>query len=82
MVPTKLRAESAPIPDYLLSRSMAGTSHQDLIESMSQITEGQVCGRFFSFYPERKVSLSHWLAHWLNLGAVPVATLNLQKGNY
>lgn len=79
-VPTRLRAESAPIPEYLFSRSTAGTCHQDLIDSMTQLTSGQVTGRFFSFYPPRKVSLLHWLASWLNQGAIPVATLNLQRG--
>ena len=79
-VPTKLRAESAPIPEYLFSRSVAGTSHQDLIDSMTTLTNGEIYGRFFSFYPERQVSLLHWLAHWLGKGVVPLATLNLQKG--
>ena len=79
-VPTKLRLEQAPIPEYLISRSSAGTSHQDLIDSMHKITEGQVQGRFFSFYPERQVSLLSWLASWLKKGAVPIATLNMQKG--
>jgi len=79
-VPTKLRAESAPIPEYLFSRSVAGTSHQDLIDSMTTLTDGEIYSRFFSFYPERQVSLSHWLAHWLGKGVVPVATLNLQNG--
>lgn len=79
-VPTRLRAESASIPEYLLSRSVAGTSHQDLIDSMSTITDGQVHGRFFAFHPRRKISLLHWLAKWLNKGAVPIATLNLQRG--
>jgi hypothetical protein len=79
-VPTKLRAESAPIPEYLFSRSVAGTSHQDLIDSMTTLTNGEIYSRFFSFYPERQVSLSHWLAHWLGKGVVPVATLNLQNG--
>ena len=77
-VPTKLRAETAPIPQYLFSRSVAGTSHQDLIDSMTLLTKGQIKARFFRFYPERQVSLSHWLAHWLNKGAIPVATLNRQ----
>lgn len=79
-MPTKLRAESAPIPEYLFSRSVAGTSHQDLIEAMASLTDGQVIGRFFHFYPQRKVSLLSWLSHWLKQGAVPVATLNPQRG--
>ena len=79
-VPTKLRLEQAPIPEYLLSRSVAGTSHTDLIQSVIRITDGQIQGRFFSFYPERQVSLLPWLASWMKRGAVPIATLNNQKG--
>ena len=47
---------------------------------MTTLTNGEVYGRFFSFFPERQVSLLHWLAHWLSKGVVPVATLNLQNG--
>ena len=79
-VPTKLRLEQAPIPEYLLSRSVAGTSHTDLIQSVIRITDGQIQGRFFSFYTERQVSLLSWLASWLKKGAIPIATLNMQKG--
>ena len=31
-------------------------------------------------YPPRDFSLSHWLSKWLDRGAVPIATLNLQRG--
>ena len=31
-------------------------------------------------FPRRRVDLSHWLADWIRKGAVPIATLNLQKG--
>ena len=79
-MPTKLRAENASVSEYLFSRSVAGTTHQDLIDSMEKLTEGQIKGRFFSFYPERNVSLLHWLAKWIQLGAVPILTINLQKG--
>ena len=79
-MPTKLRAENASVSEYLFSRSVAGTTHQDLIDSMEKLTEGQIKGRFFSFYPERNVSLLHWLAKWIQRGAVPILTINLQKG--
>ena len=36
--------------------------------------------RFFHMFPRRRVDLSHWLADWIGKGAVPIATLNLQKG--
>lgn len=79
-VPTKVRAENAPVPEYLFSRSVAGTCHQDLIDSIGVLTHGQVVGRFFSFFPSRKVCLSNWLAYWMSKGAIPIATLNLQRG--
>ena len=31
-------------------------------------------------FPRRSLDLSHWLADWIRKGAVPIATLNLQKG--
>lgn len=36
--------------------------------------------RFFPMFPARKFSLTHWLTMWLQRGAVPIATLNLQRG--
>lgn len=77
-VRTRLRLNQAEIPDYLLSRSVAGCTHDDLIEGARSMAGGKVHGRFFHMYPARQVSLSHWLSHWITKGAVPVATLNLQ----
>lgn len=37
-------------------------------------------GRFFGFHPARKVNLVPWLAHWIRNKAVPVATMNMQRG--
>lgn len=79
-VPTKLRAETALVPEYLFSRSVAGTCHDDLIRSVDKLTDGQIVGRFFAMYPPRRISLSQWLSKWLSRGAVPIATLNLQRG--
>jgi hypothetical protein len=31
-------------------------------------------------FPRRKFHLTRWLRDWINLGAVPLATLNLQRG--
>jgi len=78
-VPTSLRAEKATLADYLLSRSIAGTSHQHLMDSMRDITNGRIVGSFFHFHPKRRVSLLIWLSKWLQQGAVPIATLNLQR---
>ncbi|XP_077983047.1 uncharacterized protein LOC144437889 [Glandiceps talaboti] len=79
-IPTHLRANHAPLPEYLFSRSVAGTTHEDLINGLNQLTEGRVYGRFFPFYPKRDVDLKEWLATWMRKGVVPLATLNLQKG--
>ncbi|OWF48215.1 uncharacterized protein LOC110453389 [Mizuhopecten yessoensis] len=75
-----LRMEGAPIPYYLFSRSAAGTTAENLLEGVEKLTKGVIRGRFFSFYPPRKVELLKWLGYWLKKGAVPIATLNLQRG--
>lgn len=77
---TRLRAETAPLASYLMSRSSAGTTHEDLVEGIHQLTGGTVYGRFFHFYPSRSVHLLKWLGSWIKKGAVPIASLNLQCG--
>ncbi|XP_069672940.1 uncharacterized protein [Periplaneta americana] len=79
-VNTRLRAETAPLPEYLFSRSMAGASHVDLIRGLELASDGLLYGRFFSMYPERFVSVTRWLSYWMKKGAIPIATLNLQNG--
>lgn len=79
-IKTRLRAEAAPLVDYLLSRSVAGTTHQDLIEGVTQLSQGAIKAKFFHMFPKRAVQLSRWLAQWISRGGVPVATLNLQVG--
>ena len=76
---TRTRANSGPLTEYLLSRSVAGTTHGDLIDCLYQISNEQVYSRFFHMYPERVVNLHSWLGFWIEKGAVPIATLNLQK---
>lgn len=77
-VRTKLRRQTSPIPDYLLSRSMAGCNHQDLMDGMQTVSGGSVVARFFPMH-NRSVQLSSWLASWISRGCVPVATLNVQR---
>merc|ERR1712142_149776 len=76
-VQTKLRRPDAPLPDYLLSRSLAGCTHADL-NSAVHTTVPQVKARFFPFY-NRSFQLAQWLAGWISRGLVPVLTLNVQK---
>lgn len=78
-VKTKLRDLEAPLPQYLSSRSVAGTTHIDLIEGLGKLTCGEIVGQFFHMYPERDFDLENWLKYWLVHGAIPVATLNCQK---
>lgn len=78
-VATRLRAEKACLPTYLFSRAAAGAAHKDLIRGLDIASEGAVYSRFFHMYPERVFSLSRWLAHWIKEGAVPIATLNIQR---
>ncbi|XP_038659772.1 uncharacterized protein LOC119969772 isoform X1 [Scyliorhinus canicula] len=77
-VQTRLRKNDAPLAEYLISRSVAGATHQQLIEGAERATEGGVVGKFFSFFPERHVQLTAWLAHWMRRGAVAVLTMNMQ----
>jgi len=76
-VQTKLRRPDAPLPDYLLSRSLAGCTHADLISAV-HTTVPQVKARFFPFH-NRSFQLAQWLAGWISRGLVPVLTLNVQK---
>ncbi|CAD6205024.1 GSCOCG00003105001-RA-CDS [Cotesia congregata] len=78
-VATRLREPGTPLPRYLLSRSRAGATHKDVIRGISLASSGAVITKFFAFYPERAISLSHWLHYWISRGAVPIATLNLQN---
>lgn len=77
---SNLRMEAAPVPYYLFSRYNAGTTAQDLVDGVREVTRGAIQGRFFHFYPPREINLLKWLGHWMKKGAVPVATLNLQRG--
>ncbi|XP_076668640.1 uncharacterized protein LOC143369086 [Andrena cerasifolii] len=77
-VNTRQREPGTALPRYLLSRSVAGSTHKDLARGIALCTNGSVVTKFFAFYPERKVSLSHWLHYWISRGAAPIATLNLQ----
>ncbi|XP_076659142.1 uncharacterized protein LOC143362663 [Halictus rubicundus] len=77
-VNTRQREPGSALPRYLYSRSVAGSTHRDLARGIASCTNGSVITKFFAFYPERKVSLSHWLHYWISKGAAPIATLNLQ----
>ncbi|KAG6451963.1 hypothetical protein O3G_MSEX007417 [Manduca sexta] len=79
-VGTRQRANNAPLPRYLLSRAVAGCTAADLVSGIHKASDGLITARFFPTYPERAISLSHWLADWISLGAVPILTLNLQAG--
>lgn len=78
-VQTRLRRNESPLPDYLLSRSEAGATHAQLIRGAEEASKGKVMGRFFHLHPPRLVRLVPWLARWIQKGAVPVATMNMQK---
>ncbi|XP_074520880.1 uncharacterized protein LOC141786070 [Halichoeres trimaculatus] len=78
-VQTRLRRNESPLPDYLLSRSEAGATHAQLIQGAEEASKGKVSGRFFHLHPHRLVRLTPWLASWIRKGAVPVATMNMQR---
>ena len=70
------RDSLAPLPEYLMSRIKAGSTHKDLIGGIENVTQGEVSGRFFSFHPPREVCLRHWLIYWMKKRCVQVLTLN------
>jgi len=70
------RDSFAPLPEYFMSRSVAGSTHEDLIRGIENVSQGEISGRFFSFHPPREVCLRHWLIYWMKKGCVPVLTLN------
>jgi len=78
-VNTRLRRPDSSLPDYLLSRSEAGCTHQDLISAVNNVLSDKVKSRFFPLH-NRVVQLSQMLVSWISLGLVPVLTLNVQKG--
>ncbi|XP_041835031.1 uncharacterized protein LOC121635772 [Melanotaenia boesemani] len=78
-VQTRLRRNESPLPDYLLSRSEAGATHAQLIQGAQDASDGKVIGRFFHLHPRRQIRLIPWLAHWIRKGAIPVATMNMQR---
>lgn len=80
LVNTRLRKETAPLPEYLFSRSNAGATHVDIIRGLKGASHGILYARFFHMYPQRNVSLTRWLSYWMKKGAVPIATMNLQRG--
>lgn len=67
-VNTRQREPGTPLPRYLYSRSVAGSTHRDIAHGIALCTDGLVITKFFAFYPERKVSLSHWLHYWISRG--------------
>lgn len=64
---------------YLSSRSREGSGHREIITGLNKASNGRIYARFFSMYPERFVNLYEWLGFWIKQGAIPIATLNIQK---
>lgn len=71
--------DTAPLPEFLASCSKHGMTHDDILKAMEVLSNGRIGGRFFEFYPQRRVDIRYWLAGWIKRGVVPLATLNYQK---
>ena len=79
-VVTRLRRPESRLPDYLLSRSEAGCTHEDLLAAVdSPGLRDKLRARFLPLH-NRVFSLSSLLVSWISLGLVPVLTLNIQVG--
>ena len=70
------RDSLTPLTEYLMSRRVAGSTHEDLSRGIENVTQGEMRSRFFSFHPPREVCLRHWLIYWMKKGCVPVLPLN------
>ncbi|XP_050524931.1 uncharacterized protein LOC126896308 [Daktulosphaira vitifoliae] len=79
-VGTRLRNENAPLISYLESRSVAGCTADDLVRTLETVTNSLISARFFPTYANIDVPLATWLASWIQKGAVPILTLNRQRG--
>lgn len=64
----RLRRDTAPLPEYLFSRSVAGATHHDMIRGLEIVSQGSLFARFFPMYPARNFSLSRWLSYWMIRG--------------
>ena len=71
--------DTSPLPQYLMSCSRHGMTHYDILKAMKTLSSDRIAGRFFEFYPQRRVDIRYWLAGWVKRGVVPLATLNYQK---
>ncbi|GBP64240.1 hypothetical protein EVAR_21558_1 [Eumeta japonica] len=70
------RHNDAPLVRYLLSRTVAGCTAAELVSGIQRASDGLVTARFFSMYPERAMSLSHWLADWISIELSETVQLN------
>lgn len=61
-------AHTTTLADYLFSRSVAGMNSFELIENIERASDFKITGRFFSFFPQRDINLSEWLAKWISKG--------------
>lgn len=80
-ISNRLRSDSLSIPQYLVSSSFAGVAHENLIRGIHHASQGTLYARFFQMYPRRDIMLSKWLFHWIKKGAIPIATMNVQRDN-
>jgi hypothetical protein len=81
-VGTRLRSYDAGAVEYLRSRSVAGATHEDLINGMDKLFGGLVTSIFYDYddsdWNENGKFIS-WCATLMRLGAVLILTLNLQQ---
>jgi hypothetical protein len=88
MCTLRKRANDAALPQYLESRSVAGCTGQDLVDSMGMLLSNnrhmlgnvEVEGKFWSMadITESHASLTSFITDYLQSGCCLVATLNLQ----
>lgn len=80
-ISTRLKSDTTSIPQFLISSSFNGAAYENLIKGIQHASNGSLYGKFFQLYPRRDIVLSEWLSHWMRKGAVPIATMNIQRNS-
>ena len=77
-VQTNSRKYRVSTSEYLLARSVAGCTGDNIVDGCTAVAGQEVISRFFAFYPVRDVSIQLWLVAWISKGCSAVATINTQ----
>jgi hypothetical protein len=76
----RVRDYDAPLPQYLVSRSVAGCTGQEIVDGVHICSSSSLCGRFYALKGKTNAGTLSNLGELMARGDVAaVATFNLQK---